>query len=131
MKKLKSIYMQIILFFLIPIFVFDAWIHKIINYFSAYRINICDRYYDDILINFTNTKIRKFLKYLIPNSRNKFYLYATPEEHFSRKKNEEIEMIIHMQKCYTENKKYLKSFPTNINQTLITKKIIKMVLKSL
>ena len=130
-KKLKNIYFQTALFFLIPILVLDAWIHKMIYRFNSYRANICDRYYDDILINFTNIYVRKYLKYLIPSSRNKFYLYSSPEEHFIRKKNEDIETITHMQNCYTENNKNLKSFPTNINQSLITKKIIKTVIKSL
>ena len=68
---------------------------------------------------------------MIPKSKNKFYLYAKPEEHFNRKNNEDIEMIIHMQKCYTDNVQLLKKFPTNINQSLIIKKILRMVLKTL
>lgn len=130
-KNLSLFPFQFILIFFIPVFIFDSWLHKFKNRLTLCRVSICDRYYDDILINYTNTHIRKLLKYLIPNSKNKFYLYANPEEHFNRKKNEDIETIIHMQKCYSENEKYLKKFPTNINQTLITKKILKLVINTL
>lgn len=130
-KNLNLFYIQLILIICSPIFILDSWIHKFINRFSLTRLNICDRYYDDILINFTNPFFRKLLRYLIPKSKNKFYLYAKPEEHFNRKNNEDIEMIIHMQKCYTDNVQLLKKFPTNINQSLIIKKILRMVLKTL
>ncbi len=130
-KNLRLFYIQLFLVVFSPVFIFDSWLHKFTNRLTLYRVSICDRYYDDILINYTNIYIRKLLKYLIPNSKNKFYLYAKPEEHFNRKRNEDIEMIIHMQKCYTENEKYLKKFPTNINQTLINKKILKMVINTL
>ena len=123
--------MQIFLIFCIPFFIIDAWLHKIINLFYFYRIYVCDRYYDDILLNYTNRNIRKIIKYFLPNSKNKFYLFATPEEHFNRKKNEDIEMINHMQECYTENNKYVTKIPTNINKALISKKILKMIISKI
>ena len=131
LKTLKNPYIQTILILLIPLFILDSWIHKVLSYFNFNRIDVCDRYYDDILINYNNPYIRKFVNYFIPNSKYKFYLFASPEEHFERKKNEDIEMIVHMQKCYLENQKSVFQIPTNINQTLISKKILKILLSSL
>lgn len=131
LKTLKNPYIQTILILLIPLFILDSWIHKVLSYFNFNRIDVCDRYYDDILINYNNPYIRKFVNYFIPNSKYKFYLFASPEEHFERKKNEDIEMIVHMQKCYLENQKSVFKVPTNINKTLISKKILKILLSSL
>ena len=79
---------------------------------------------NDILINYTNVYLRRIIRLLIPDSRKKIYLYAMPEEHFARKHNEDLEMILHMQKCYGEYKNYQLIIPTNIESSFVNKKIL-------
>lgn len=122
---------QSLLIIFLPVIIFDAWIDYLINRLKFNRINVCDRYYDDILINYTNKYLRRCIRLLIPNSQIKFYLYAMPEEHFLRKHNEDIEMIIHMQNCYIDYESYLLKIPTNINRSFINKKLLSTVLISL
>ena len=130
-KVLQTIYAQFFLIIFLPVIVIDAWLHKLINRFGLYRIYVCDRYYDDIVINYTNPYLRKVIRFLIPDSKIKFYLYALPEVHFLRKKNEDIEMILHMQKCYSEYDNYLIKIPTNISKPFVDKKILTIALKLL
>ncbi|WP_435189535.1 hypothetical protein ACMAZA_01900 [Pseudothioglobus sp. nBUS_23] len=122
---------QLFFLFLLPIFILDIWLHKTLHRFSTNRLYICDRYYDDILINFTSPLIRKLIRFILPRPNLSFYFYTTPELHFDRKKNENIEMIVHMQSCYSENYKYHLRLPTNANKSFIGKKIIAMSINNL
>jgi len=130
-RSLEAFHSQLLLIIFIPLMILDAWLHRFVSKFGFNRIDICDRYYDDIVINYTNTSLRKIIRFLIPSSKYKLYLYAMPEEHFLRKKNEDIEMILYMQKCYSENDNYLAELPTNINSAFINKKILTIVLNIL
>jgi len=123
--------MQLFFIFLLPIFIIDIWMHKTIHRFSSNRLYICDRYYDDIVINFTSPLIRKLIRFFLPRADLSFYFYATPDLHFDRKKNENIEMIVHMQTCYSENYKYHLRLPTNASKSFLGKKIIAMSFNNL
>jgi thymidylate kinase len=123
--------MQLFFILLLPIFIIDIWIHKIVFRFSSNRLYICDRYYDDIVINFTSPLIRKLIRFILPRPDLSFYFYTTPELHFDRKKNENIEMIVHMQTCYSENSKYHLKLPTNAKKSFLGKKIISMSINNL
>jgi hypothetical protein len=48
-----------------------------------------------------------------------------------RKKNEDIEMIVHMQTCYSETDKYHIKLPTNARKSFLGKKIVSMLLNNL
>ena len=123
-KVLKKTSVKTILFLLIPLFLMDIYVHNIIQRLSTYKFQIYDRYYDDILLNFTNKFVRNLLRLLLPSAKNKIYLYALPEEHFDRKRDENIETIIYMQNIYNHSDNYLLMLPTNVNPSFLNKKII-------
>jgi hypothetical protein len=131
MSTLNKAYVQFLLTLFLPVLILDCWIHKLYFRVTPYRVYIYDRYYDDIFINYTYPFVRHITKYLIPTSKYKFYLYSMPEEHFNRKHDEDIEMILHMQNCYTESANYLINLPTNIEKSFLNKKIVTMALFSL
>jgi hypothetical protein len=131
LNTLNKMHVQFLLILFLPVLILDCWIHKLFFRITPHRIYVYDRYYDDIFINYTYPFARYIAKYLIPTSKYKFYLYSMPEEHFNRKNDEDIEMILHMQNCYTENTNYLINLPTNIDRTFLNKKVVTMALFSL
>ena len=62
---LKSNTYQLFVILFLPIFLLDITIHKIITRLTISRFTICDRYYDDILLNYRSKKIKKILIYFI------------------------------------------------------------------
>ena len=113
--------------FLIPIFLIDTYLHKIITRFTTARFTVCDRYYEDILLNFSFKKLRKILRFFIYSKSCKILLYASNQLHYNRKKQESIEMIDYMNKVYNE-KKYDLEINTDIPQNIVSKKIINFVI---
>jgi hypothetical protein len=131
LSVIKKPGIQILFICILPIFILDIWAHKIINRFTTSRLYICDRYYDDIVLNFTSTYVRKFIRQCLPSSDYSLYFYTTPDKHFMRKKNEDIEMIVHMQTCYSETNKYHLKLPTNAQKYFLGKKTVSMLLNNL
>jgi len=129
-KILKKTSVKLVLVFLTPLFLVDIYIHNAIQRFSTCKFQIYDRYYDDILLNFTSPFVRSLLRILLPSSKNKIYLYAMPEEHFGRKKDENIETIIYMQNVYQHSDNYVLSMSTNIKPSFLNKKIINLCINN-
>ena len=117
---LKSNTYQLFSIFLIPIFLIDTYLHKIITRFTTARFTVCDRYYEDILLNFYSIKLRKILSFFIYNKICKVLLYASNQLHHDRKKQESLEMIDYMNKVYNENK-YDLEINTDIPQNIVRK----------
>ena len=128
---LKNPLMQIIFIILLPIFILDIWFHKFTSRFTKSRLYICDRYYDDIILNYTSAYMRGLIRSIIPLPNYALYFYASPEIHFMRKDEEEIEMIVHMQSCYSGKKYYHTQFPTSARKTFLGKKIVSMLVRNL
>ena len=124
---LKSNTYQLFSIFLIPIFLIDTYLHKIITRFTTSRFTVCDRYYEDILLNFSFKKLRKILSFFIYSKSCKILLYASNQLHYNRKKQESIEMIDYMNNVYNENKYDLK-INTDIPQNIVSKKILNFVI---
>ena len=112
---------------LIPVFLIDIYLHKLINRFTTARFTICDRFYEDILLNFYSAKLRKILNFFIYSNNCKVLLYASNGTHFNRKQQESIEMIDYMNKVYNENK-YVLKISTDMPQNMVNKKIITFVI---
>jgi hypothetical protein len=129
-QSLNVFHTQFFLIILLPLLIIDAWTHQLLKRFSSVQIYVCDRYYDEIILNYSKVYFRKIIRLLLPSSKYKYYVYAMPEEHFLRKGNgdENIEMILHMQKCYKENNNYLAEIPTNIDRAFVNKKILTIAL---
>lgn len=124
---LKSNTYQLFSIFFIPIFLIDIYLHKIISRFTTSRFTVCDRYYDDILLNFYSIKLRKFLSFFLFSKSCKILLYASNQLHFNRKEQESIEMIDYMNSFYNENKYDLR-ICTDIPQNVVSKKILNFVI---
>lgn len=111
-------------YFFLPFLIVDAWLQHFIYLFSNKRILIYDRFYNDIIINFQNSFTRKIISKVLPKSNYTLYLYANPLTNFNRKKQESIELIMFMKKCYEETNNYFFKIPTDINNFIYKKKII-------
>jgi len=131
LSLIKKPFVQLCFVLILPIFILDIWLHKLISRFTRSRLYICDRYYDDIILNFTSAYVRRFIRSILPLPNYSLYFYTTPDSHFMRKNNEDIEMIVHMQSCYSEKKHYHIQLPTNARKSFLGKKIVSMLISNL
>ena len=131
LSVIKKPFVQLIFVLILPVFILDIWLHRLVSRFTRCRLLICDRYYDDIILNFTSSHVRNFIRMMLPVANYSIYFYTTPDRHFMRKRNEDIEMIVHMQSCYSEKKYYDIKLPTNARRFFLGKKIVSMLIKKL
>lgn len=123
---LKSKTYQIFTFLFIPFFIIDILCHKFIVRMTFARFTICDRYYDDILLNYNLKLIRKFLSIFFLSKKNKILFFADSKTHFNRKNQESIKMIEYMHKVYLCQRNDLE-ICTDLPINVVNKKLLNFI----